>query len=100
MDQKYDRWYTVGVEALPNGWRNVLEEDGTLKYYPCPALLMQEHRETVYVGDGESTTEQQHQPYQVRVVFADFEVTDGTLEPANAASNYVRTLGPGQEVEQ
>lgn len=98
-------WDTVAVTALPAGWRNVYRgSDGTAMLSPCPAILLQELRETTkgfdYVGadgrpDVQMETTKETPPYETRAVFAD---ADGAvLEPADDAINYERTLGPGEQ---
>lgn len=45
-------WETVAATALPAGWLNVWRaEDGGLYLAPCPALLVQELRETTKCWD-------------------------------------------------
>lgn len=102
-----EHWETIAVTALPPGYRNVFDggEDGQM-YSPCPALLLQELRETVEAWDEESgggkfrqlsKTHRETPPYMTRVVFAD---TDGdSLEPASDCANYTRTLAPGEELD-
>lgn len=90
---QYVHWETIAVESLPTGWRNAYaDDDGSIQYYPCPALLLQEARRTARG----SITENHKAPYQTRVVFADFERDSAELHPANIAGNYVRTLAPGE----
>lgn len=90
------RWDTVAVESLPTGWRNAFSDvgagEGAIVYGPCPALLLQEARETVRG----SAVEKHRPPYQTRVVFADFSTDNAELCPADDASNYIRTLAPGE----
>jgi hypothetical protein len=84
-------WRTIAVTALPTGWRNVYRDDDELMQTPCPAMLLQE-----YVADtGPTPTSPDvpcKQPYQTRVVFADYDGVN--IMPANDASNYVETLPP------
>lgn len=92
-------WETTAVEALPTDWRNVYDIDGKPELSPCPAILVQEHRSTLRGPAGSNLLkEEQPRPYEVRVVFADLD--GAVLQPADDAANYVRTLGPGQEIER
>lgn len=102
-------WETVAVTALPAGWLNVWRaEDGkTVITEPCPALLVQELRETVKCWDVPAppdsghpydvqTSVQRHEPpYEVRVVFASHEL--GQLNDVTEASNYLGAVGPGED---
>ena len=97
-----EMWETVAVTALPPGWRNVYKHDDGDTASACPAVLLQELRETVRYEDvtkadgtpriKEEATRREP-PYETRVVFADYG--DGGLEPAGDMSNYVGTLAPG-----
>lgn len=99
-------WETIGVTALPAGWRNVFrEDDGTFHLSHCPALLFQEHRESnkcwdVVGEDGRPTVRvekiRESEPYETRVVFA--EADGPTLGPVDDLGNYDRTIGPGEEL--
>lgn len=99
-DRRHDRAFsnhtTVSVTALPPGWMNVWRlNDGTEFVEPCPALLLQEHRETDLVWNTpehsrvhyETVTETP--PYDTRTVFAAAE--DGELVPVDDHSGYIRT---------
>jgi hypothetical protein len=101
-DRYVHHWETVAVTALPPGWYNVYHDDGAHQSSPCPALLTQEHRETVECWDVQSDdgkivrtrTVSLTAPYEVRVVFADHEA--GSLYPVTEIGNYVETMGPGE----
>jgi hypothetical protein len=102
-------WETTAVTTLPLGWRNVFRlEDGALQTSPCPAILLQENRGRTKSWDepADGTAERRTKytaaepPYETRAVFADYDVTGGELEAANDLSNYVGTVGPGQELAE
>lgn len=98
-------WETIGVSALPTGWRNTFGQGDDLTVTPCPALLLQEDRGTTRSWD---EPEGDHfrrvirfqaadPPYETRVVFADFDPGMAELMPADGVVNYAGTIGPGQE---
>lgn len=103
-------WETVAVTALPPGWRNafkcVASDDGIVRK-PCPAILLQECRSETESWDEPNVetggapfvrrfTETIHEPpFETRAVFADFEGVH--LWPADDDSDYICTLGPGEE---
>lgn len=86
-------WITVGVTALPAGWRNVYRVDsGALISAPCAALLLQEQR--LLTSDYEIGQALQGS----RVCYADESDGFGELVPAiDGASNYLGTCGPGED---
>ena len=93
-------WETVSLAPLPHGWLNVYSnDDGTVHTTPCPAVLVEECRAVLksdeVVGGGRSIRENYEPPYETRAVFADFEFA--SLIPADDASNYLGTVGPGQD---
>lgn len=105
-----EHWTTVAVVGLPMGWRNVYR-DGEREepwVWPCPALLLQELRETTHGRDvptgsstgapfrPEFTTEHHQPPYETQTVFAERDDFGG-LCAACKASNYVTTIGPGED---
>lgn len=85
-------WETVAVTPLPPGWRNVYRENGEVRAYLCPAVLLQENRGKVAVWD--DSFEPAEPPYETRAVFAAW--TDSYLEPADVMG-YEGTISPGQE---
>ena len=97
-------WETVGVTALPPGWRNTFSQGDGLTVTPCPALLLQEDRGTTFSWDepeGDhfkrvARYEEAEPPYETRVVFADFDPGMAELAPAADCDNYSGTIGPGQ----
>jgi len=98
----FDEWYTVAVTPLPIGWINVYgptdgESEGCTE--PCPALLLQEHRETVTIDNrSAATTTKRHQaPYETRVVYASNDDGLAHLQPADDATDYLRTTYVGAE---
>jgi hypothetical protein len=102
-------WETVGVSALPPGWRNTFRQgDGELTASPCPALLLQEHRGDTRAWDEPAGDHWQVQtrdepldpPYETRVVFADFDPGMAELVSADDAGNYAGTIAPGEETGQ
>lgn len=113
MTRHIERWKTTAATALPAGWRNVYRrpDTGTLETEPCPALLTQEHRQTVThdapalkpvtpdrgpVRDEARTITTHHEPpYDIRVVFASHIA--GVLHPALYTTNYLGTVGPGED---
>jgi hypothetical protein len=104
MDQprirEVPRWTTVGITALPEGWRNVyFEDDGNWNHSPCPVVLLQEHRQTylhITYEDGR-TGEQRNilePPYETRAVFAEAPDFPLELTPAVDTYNYLGTFSP------
>ena len=103
-----DHWRTIGVTALPLGYRNVYREDGVRRdvyLMPCLAVLLQElvYRiecwEEPYkeMPDGFRVCTEEHEetvPFDTRVVFADRE--DAVLRPVDEVSNYEGTIAPGE----
>jgi hypothetical protein len=100
-------WTTIAVTALGPGWENVFagdcEGDGDgLVVTPCPAVLLQELRETSQwwdepTGDPatgrfrrRSRSKHLQAPYDTRVVFADLDDCGG-LDAACDVSNYSTT---------
>lgn len=89
-----DYWQTIQAQALPHGYKNVYQDEDGYIIEPCPALLVQELRETLRVDRQDIKHEP---PYDTRVVYADGGDPALGLEPASEASNYVKTLLPGEE---
>ena len=102
-------WETVAVTALPLGWRNVYYlGDGKADTEHCPAVLLQELRETEVVRDVatggspkyvvETVSRTVHEPpYETRAVFA-CQDGSGGLDPAADVGNYLATIGPGDDI--
>lgn len=84
-----EHWTTVAVTALPPGWVNVYAVNGKEFKEMCPALLLQEHRETNHAGDERNVTSEK-MPYDTRVVFAATADVNG-LDAACDVGNYIRT---------
>ena len=95
-------WVTVAVTPLPPGWRNVCQAAA-----PCPSTRAppSSSKRTAEPPKHGTSQEQTHHtyaaaasrrltPYETRAVFADWDGVD--LCPADDASNYDRTLAPGQ----
>ncbi|MFC5834634.1 hypothetical protein [Nonomuraea insulae] len=95
-------WTTVAVTPLPSGWRNGYRLGGEIFIYPCPAVLLQEKRETSRFRVTESGREVWNDstldpPYETRAVFA--ENDRGTLDPATDTDNYIGTIGPDEDLD-
>lgn len=105
-DRVIENWATATITALPTGWQNVYRlNDGSVFAWPCPGILIQEHRSDELVWDivradghpGMRTRiETCATPYDTRVVFAAGDEF-GYLEPAMETGNYVATVAPGQD---
>lgn len=100
-------WQTVAVTALPAGWRNIYRQnDGTVMTTTCPAILLQEGRGEIVSWDEQqdgrivrrSREEKFDPPFLTRAVFADCDRAE--LLPADDASNYEQTLGPGEDYDE
>lgn len=87
-----EHWTTIAVTALPPGWFNVYGSDNEPSFSEvCPALLLQEHRETSHAGEERNVTREKL-PYDTRVVYAaGVGDAEGTLSVASEASNYLLT---------
>lgn len=93
--RRVELWTTVGLTALPGGWRNCYAQDnGGLCWDPAPALLLQECRSVNYCQHGQAPVSRPcAPPYATRVVFA--AVDTGELLPACETSNYCGSTAPG-----
>lgn len=100
-----EHWRTIGVTALPAGYRNVFKGEEVDYVMPCPALLLQELLYTSESWDipvekeGGRVRRAAHKhderlPRDTRVVFGNADEF-GYLSPANDMSNYDCTLAPG-----
>lgn len=95
-------WETIAFTPLPTGWRNVYRDDDGPHAYPCPGVLIQEHRQDYIITDHrryDATPDRRthvqnvEPPYETQTVFADYG--DGYLDVAMDAGNYLTTIGPG-----
>lgn len=109
-----ENWSTVAVAVLPPGWRNVYRgcNGESPSAEPCPALLLQELRETVHYRDvrpsecfsvpfrPEKTTERHQAPYRTRVVFADRGNCGCLIAAGDWSEGYRGTVGPEEDLER
>lgn len=86
-----ESWEITAVTTLPPGWRNVYEHvGGTRSTTPCPAILIQERHIETRDGSLIPTGE-------TRAMFAAYDDV-GCIFPVDDTLNYVRTLGPGEDL--